>query len=327
MEWLDTTIVWAGLPEDIRLMILQTLLHTPGRKFSRLAVVSREWQAIFERHNFARLRLTPSCLAEFASKTQRNRHLVRYIWFCLELEEYDCASALESVHMLTHNDENTFASGFQTLFSTLSTWGPDSGILLDISVYSPSDLKHWAQYLPLSPDIPPNERGRDQDTLQPLLPSERHYKNDWTTGSEECECHLVSTLEEKFGMIGNPESRFDAHEREELWWQGLPLVPAIAGLLLRQQTRRQWYPFTLANICSRLPRLNEIYYEPWLDTEPHIPILLEEGEHLPCCTPRCYAFRLIILNFTTRLSALFRIHWVHGPREVRCVWKLSSKRS
>lgn len=319
MEWLDTTIVWAKLPEDIRLMILETLLHTPGRKFSRLAVVSREWQTILERHSFARLRLTSSCLGEFASKTQRNRHLVRYIWFCLELEEFDCDSALEATHMLSQNDENILASGFQTLFSTLSTWEPDSRILLDISVYSPSDLEHWLRYLPLSPDVPPNERGRYQGALRPLLPSERQYKNDWTTGSEDCRCPLDVTLQERFGTIGNPESLFDTQEREERWWQGLPLVPAIAGLLLRQQTRRQWYPVTLAHMCSRLPRLNEIYYEPWLNTETHIPVLLYEGKHLPCFTPRCYAFRLIMLNFTIRLSTLFRYHWFHGPKSSSCL--------
>ena len=50
---------------------------------------------------------------------------------------------------------------------------------------------------------------------------------------------------------------------ENRWWRGLPLVPAVTGLLLRQQTRRRWKPVSLAHLCARLPRLQEIHYEPW----------------------------------------------------------------
>lgn len=46
------------------------------------------------------------------------------------------------------------------------------------------------------------------------------------------------------------------------WWQSLPMVPAVTGVLLRQQTR-QWKPAALAHMFSRLPRLQEIHYESW----------------------------------------------------------------
>lgn len=287
MESSYSTIFWGSLPAEIRLMILNFLLHTAGRKLSRLAVVSREWQTIVERHNFARLRLTPSCLAEFPSRTHRNRHLVGYIWFCLELEKYDCGSSLKSTLMLSRTDDSILASGFQTLFSTLSTWEPDSRILLDISVYSPSDLEHWMQYSPLRPDFPLDESGRSQGMEQALLPNANHCGDNWITGSENCTCRLSSTLSKHFGMIGNKSSHFDGEEQEARWWQGLPLVPAVTGILLRQQTRRQWNPTTLAHIFSRLPRLQEIYYEPWMNTDPDILMFLDEGEHLLCYTTRC----------------------------------------
>lgn len=47
-------------------------------------------QTPIERHNFARIRLTPSRLPYFASMAHRNRALVRYIRVCFELEKYDC---------------------------------------------------------------------------------------------------------------------------------------------------------------------------------------------------------------------------------------------
>ena len=47
------------------------------------------------------------------------------------------------------------------------------------------------------------------------------------------------------------------------WWEQLPLVPAVTGVLLRQQTRRRWKPAALARLFGRLPGLQEIHYEPW----------------------------------------------------------------
>lgn len=287
MESLCSTIFWGSLPAEIRLMILDFSLHTAGCKLSRLAVVSREWQAVVEPHSFARLRLTPSCLAEFPSRTHRNRHLVRHIWFCLELEKYDCGSRLKSTLMLSRTDDRILASGFQSLFSTLSTWDPDSTILLDISVYSPSDLEHWMQYSSLRPDLSLDESSPGQGTEHALRPNANHYGDNWITGSEDCVCRLPSTLPKCFGMIGNENSLFDGEEQEARWWQGLPLVPAVTGILLRQQTRRQWNPTTLAHIFSRLPRLHEIYYEPWRDTDPDAPMFLDEGQHLSCYSTCC----------------------------------------
>ncbi|KAI7785428.1 hypothetical protein LA080_007265 [Diaporthe eres] len=282
MESSCSKIFWGKLPTEIRLLILNFSLHTAsvGRKLSRLAMVSQEWQAVVERQNFARLRLTPSCLAEFPSMTHRNRHLVGYIWFCLELEKYDCGSGMSSTMMLSHTDDSIIASGFQALFSTLGTWETDSGILLDISVYSPSDLEHWMQYSPLRPDVPLHECGRSQGMEQALLLNANHWEDDWITGNEDCVCRLSSTLSQCFGMIGNKDSLFNGEEREARWWQGLPLVPAVTGILLRQQTRRQWNPITLGHIFSRLPRLHEIYYEPCRDTDPDAPMFSDEANCL-----------------------------------------------
>ncbi|KAI3401433.1 hypothetical protein diail_10867 [Diaporthe ilicicola] len=282
MESSCSKIFWESLPAEIRILILNSSLHaaSAGRKLSRLAVVSREWQTVVERQNFARLRLTPSRLAEFPSRIHRNRHLVRYIWFCLELEKYDCSSKTESTFMLSHTNGSILASGFQALFSTLSTWNSDSGIQLDIGVYSPSDLEHWMQYSHLKPDFPLDECLQGQGMSQVQLPNADHCGEDWNIGSEDCACRLPSTMSKSFGMIRNKKSLFDGEEQEARWWQGLPLVPAVTSILLRQQTRRQWNPITLGHIFSRLPRLQEIYYEPWRDTDPDAAMFSDEGEHL-----------------------------------------------
>lgn len=155
---------WHRLPREIRLLILQDLMQE-GYALSRLAIVSREWQTEIERHNFARIRLTPSRLVNFDAMVQRNRALISYIWFCLELDDYDCitctgrsltqeewAGACE----ISDTDKCPITTGFRDLFSILSTWGPHDYLTLDISIYSPSDSKHCFPYLTFVPDTPSN---------------------------------------------------------------------------------------------------------------------------------------------------------------------------
>ncbi|KAL0943481.1 uncharacterized protein CTRU02_201368 [Colletotrichum truncatum] len=153
---------WDGLPKEIRLLILQCLIQD-GCTLGPLATVSREWQMEIERYNFGRLRLTPSRLVNFSAMTQRNRALVRYIWFCLELDDYDCTTCAPALGMLTDveweeafeisdTDKCPITTGFRNLFSILSTWNPHGDLSLDISIYSPSDSEHWFKYLTFMPD-------------------------------------------------------------------------------------------------------------------------------------------------------------------------------
>ncbi|KAK8058046.1 Oxoglutarate iron-dependent oxygenase [Apiospora phragmitis] len=56
---------------------------------------------------------------------------------------------------------------------------------------------------------------------------------------------------------------FETDEEENQWWQALPSVPAVTGILLRQQNRRRWKVRALVQMFSRFPQLREIHYEPW----------------------------------------------------------------
>ncbi|EXF76822.1 hypothetical protein CFIO01_05116 [Colletotrichum fioriniae PJ7] len=136
---------WDNLPREIRLLILQEVMED-GCPLAPLATVSRKWQTAMERHHFARIRLTPSRLTtHFRAISQRNRILVGYIWFCLGLDEYDCTT-----------DKCPITASFQDLFSILRNWEPHGDLTHDISLYSPSDSKHWFLYLTFLPDTPSN---------------------------------------------------------------------------------------------------------------------------------------------------------------------------
>lgn len=152
-----------GFPTEIWLLILKALVKD-GYTLSHLARVSQEWQAEIERHNFARIKLTQSRLVDFSPMVHRNRALVRYIWFCSELDDYDCTKCaptgrltddeMVEIYAIIDTNHCPITTAFENLFSILSTWDPKGDLTLDISIYSHSDSKHWFKYLTFMPDIP-----------------------------------------------------------------------------------------------------------------------------------------------------------------------------
>ncbi|KAK4187933.1 hypothetical protein QBC35DRAFT_550905 [Podospora australis] len=214
---------WDGLPWEIRHPILEALIKD-GCKLARFATVSREWQMEIERHTFARIKLTPSRLADFRSMVHRNWAVVRYIWFCLELDGYDCTKCaprhidpecFEKV-MVVDTDTCPITASFQNLFSILSTWEPSGHLILDISIYSPSDSEHWFKYLTFLPD--------HASALQ-TIPTKAYdgYEHGWMCGSRDAPPPEDAIRKIFFGVTGGP---FDSNDEEFAWWDQLPSVPA-----------------------------------------------------------------------------------------------------
>jgi hypothetical protein len=266
-QW-DST--WDGLPREIRRLIFEALVQD-GCRLSRFATVSRDWQTELERHNFARIKLTPSRLVDFDSITHRNRDFISYIWFCLELDEYDCTqcapassiSDYEEALTISDTDHCPITTSFQNLFSVLSRWGPSAGLILDISIYSPSDSTHWFKYLTFMPDTPldtlDGRHGIDQIvSSKPVYNDPQH---GWVDGFRQCAPHR-SAVAKVFHSVME-EGPFESDQAELQWWDRLPSVPAVTTLLLRQQNRRRWKPEALAHMFARFPRLQEVHYEPW----------------------------------------------------------------
>ncbi|CAH0026322.1 unnamed protein product [Clonostachys rhizophaga] len=152
----ETEASWRRLPADIWLKILGLLLDD-DTSCAGAAAVSRQWQAVIEPRTFARIKITPARLADFNSMTYRNRHLVRYLWLCLELEEYPPLFG-----RLTNADNHLIATSFWTLFENLSSWDPHGKLTLDISIHSPSDANSEFDYLTFESDIPVCEIDHDK---------------------------------------------------------------------------------------------------------------------------------------------------------------------
>lgn len=264
---------WIDYPQVIRLLILETLLQD-GCSVAKFATVSREWQAVIERRNFARLKLTPSRLTDFSSLTHRNRHLVKYIWLCVELEHYSSLLAYTGDNeFLSQRDATCVSTAIRNLFLALSTWEPSGELLLDMSIHSPSDSKYLLKYLTFEPDTPSNK------CLSPgganLGDQAGH---DWINWSAigKAKMPILMTFNSIYPRVNHFE--IDVPLWEEKWWQQMPSVPAVTGVLLRQQTRRQWLPTTLEQMFACFPRLKEVVYEPWRKLDHYCQEAADEGK-------------------------------------------------
>ncbi|KAG8168306.1 hypothetical protein KVR01_003995 [Diaporthe batatas] len=254
---------WADFPPEIRLLILEALLQD-GCTVAELATVSREWQAIIEQHNFARIKITKTKLPGFFLNTRRSRHLVKYIWLSLDLDVYSCCIC--NFHnpynpFLSNSDAGNVLGPILKLLTWLKEWEPTGELVLDISVHSPSDSKHWLKYLTFEPDIIP-ENGRSPGSTTGSADIHVPEAHDW---------NVYQRFEEKKAILKTLDIIHIVDHDHEIdgspcMWrlpEKMPTVPAVTGVLLRQQTRRQWHPRTLQRILECFPNLQDFVYEPW----------------------------------------------------------------
>lgn len=256
-------VTWSHLPAEIRLMILDALLQD-GCSVAPFAAVSREWQAVIEPHNFARIYLTPSRLADVDTMLRRNRALVKYIWYYIELEKYDCTTCAPLVRDdwgLNETDNTVIMTALEGLFSTLSAWPHNGNLLLDISLYSPSDSKHWFKYLTCGPDIPSGKYNRNQSLDQVARVEDDDHQRLWNADDRNPNLQRFAINKLFEDIMG--EGPFNTDEQEWQWFRQLPAVPAVTGLLLRQETRRRWKPLALLEMLARFPKLRDVHMEPW----------------------------------------------------------------
>ncbi|CAG7557837.1 unnamed protein product [Fusarium equiseti] len=258
--------LWSTLPVEIQLEIVR-FLPSVGGKCSELAIVCWTWQSIIETLNFAEISLTLPRLEDrrFQEILFRKRNLIRYIWFRVELKEYDCIrSCNEDVLTLGLDDvdDQFIADAFEGLFTTLSAWEPRGDLVLDNSVYSPSDNKHRFKYLSFHSDTDRVESPPECVQNDPA--------HGWIDGCQTKAPTWVAT-ERLFDEIMG-EGPFDDEPSEMEWWSSLPLVPVVGSVLFRQQTRRRWKPTTLASMLTRFPNIKILCYEPWREFDHDIEI-------------------------------------------------------
>jgi len=116
-------------------------------------------------------------------------------------------------------------------------WDPNSELILDISIYSPSDSEHWFKYLTFVPDTTSDMlggSGRKQTMLDKVYDDPQH---GWVAGFRHS-APPRAAIRKVFHSVMD-EGPFDSVQSELQWWDQLPPVPAVTSLLLRQQNRRR----------------------------------------------------------------------------------------
>ncbi|OAR01723.1 hypothetical protein LLEC1_02842 [Akanthomyces lecanii] len=256
---------WARLPQELRRLIFGYLI-AKDYPLSKLVTVSRQWQGDLEPHIFARIRVTPSRAVDFDAMTRRSNSLIRYIWFCLKLEDYDCddcAPALirERRVDITNLEYCPVSVTFRHLFSAFSTRNHRGLLTLDISIYAPSDSEHWFPYLTFLPDtLPEMPQGRGPERTAPAkVGSHRPRPRRTDSADPPASILQLQALKRTFGTM--EKGLFDP-TIGCAWWLQLPALPVVDRLLLRRQNRRKWSPAALRHMIARFTNLRELYYEP-----------------------------------------------------------------
>ncbi|KAM0435061.1 hypothetical protein ACHAPT_003150 [Fusarium lateritium] len=232
---------WPLLAYELRLKVYEELADEYSNPcLTDYSLVCKEWQQFFEKEIYRHITLTRPHFRTFYSFVRRQKHLVKHIWLRIELEPYECD---ECYHTYTNraspNDDLELRRSISGLFSILQSWyqGGDSGLTLEISIWSPSDSEHTFRddvYIDSNLDL-------IVDLDRPEGPCDEFFRD--IDGDD--------MWRRPYGVGLYPE--FDIT---------LPRVPIVTGLLVRRHTRCIVGVPTIQQIIDRLPRLKEIVYEP-----------------------------------------------------------------
>lgn len=313
------------LPPEMRRLILKEMTRIDGVSLTTLATVCREWAWIVEPVNWARIRVRERDLASLGYMTRRTWPMIRHVWFCIELDEYSCEYCDATIQAalprqdgahVHHTAHGSVIAALEGLWAGLSTWGEEGRVMLDLSIYSPSDSDHEYKYLTTLPDAPGegfrdgrctidhvrpppgvSDRGSWNAPFVPLpwyYPGEAQAPADhgWLSGRRVLP-GSAWRLRRQFPLIDGLElpGDLDGDDGGDLLTditERLPPVPAVKGVMLRQQDRRVWFPVLLGGPFARLPKLEELHYEPWRrydraeqrhedDSKPLLPLCLSHN--------------------------------------------------
>ncbi|OIW32387.1 hypothetical protein CONLIGDRAFT_678788 [Coniochaeta ligniaria NRRL 30616] len=209
------------LPAEIRLMILE-LLAQEKHGLASYASVCKEWAAVIEKKNFARLKLRPSCLDDLENMVGRQRRrLVRHIWLNIELQPYTCPECCQWPE--SHSSSSVCSRAISKLFTILAAWNPTGhGLTLELSAQSPSDAEHWFKNYYFGAD------GEDEDDISEsdsrrLRPRIHDPKHGWVDGYQVAAPGNSYALERLY---------------EGLWLtppEDLPVLQVVTKLVIRYQ--------------------------------------------------------------------------------------------
>ena len=246
------TVSWARLPAEIRLMILNQLVHAAeqdGSSLASYAAVCSEWQDAIEPVTFWSLNFTAALLdapgfSEMATRAWR-LGLVRRVCVFISLPEYGCPECERPPRLRNMGRRSgTMTTARHVLnksFCILNGWDRQGDLSLDITIQSASDADHYFKDM----DIGPPRR----TTTTPLSVTQ-DPRHGWVAGRR-----VSLPPEGAILRLFEPIEVVDTAL--------LPQVTAVTRLVLRRQTTRRWDLIDLDGILRRCVKLKEFHFEPW----------------------------------------------------------------
>lgn len=147
------------------------------------------------------------------------------------------------------------------LSSILSTWQPTGRLILELKAYTPSDSEHWFK---------DHHFGSQHDDVGDLVQQQEATKrwhdpsHGWVDGQQVEPLGASATLQLFSPLcLSLPKD--------------IPEVHTVTGFVIHRKLRRQIAPAALRLLLERLPRLENIVYEPWRVWRRSWKILRDEG--------------------------------------------------
>ena len=241
-----------SLPPEIRVMILKHLAS--GNNISQYATVCLEWQTAIEQLNFRSLSLTAQDVPTLNNiMAKRNLSLIKYIWYSIELQSYDCSDCNHHEYEEEHEAAAVaIKDGIRTMLQALSKRSHSRDMTLDLSIYSPSDAEHYFKYIRFEPS---NALSRNRIRGQ----ASHHVPVHSTMRSLDAVLRIFTL----FILTDLDASGHETSESGEEFWASIPQVSCVTRLLLRRQTRRRWDPIAISRLLAHFPNLEDLVIEPW----------------------------------------------------------------
>lgn len=227
---------WDCLPYEIHRKILHFLAHDQLRSklMAEYAVVCKSWQAEIEEVNFRNLTIKQTDIHSLEQiVTGRRRAYLKHLWLKVELDKYSAKLRLVPENEVEQETNNfKFTSALFDLFTVLEAWdAPD----------------FWTAR---------NGRGLNLE-LGAYSPSDKkHLFGESGLDMDGNSRFFDSLLDFYLLAINDPQGL-----------HGLPLVNAVTGLCILRRNYRNVSATALTPILRSLPRLEEVRFEPWQQTD------------------------------------------------------------
>ncbi|EHK42117.1 hypothetical protein TRIATDRAFT_29883 [Trichoderma atroviride IMI 206040] len=261
---------WYSYPPEIRSMILDQVFQTGAacRNLGACAAVCREWQTYIEPKNFRRLVLNHSCVADFGRILHNRTWMVQHIWLRIELPRYRCTTCcLPETRKQKQTNNQIFTKALFQLLEILGSWEDDStgrygpvdntGPVLELSVHSPSDMKHRNDVFALDKDVYPHKLDESCTSEEFDDYVERKLRKDFDRG-QVCTAAVGNrTSIEHLRMFAEIQLDF-----EGLGYLEFPTVNYTKALIVRRQYYRSFNPGTVAEIARSFRRIGSLAFEP-----------------------------------------------------------------